>query len=193
MGSPSLISSSTTRNEFSFPLHHNGVPRYSEELHSSLQGGHSGFLRTYHRIKRSFLWPGIQRDVKNFVSHCTECQCQNHENLHPSGLLQPLPIPSGILQDIALDFVNGLPSSNGYIVILVLVDHLTKYGHFVPIKHPYTSASIAKTFIKEIFRLHGMPKSIVFDRDPTFLSNFWKEFFKHQGSKICHTSAYHPQ
>ena len=168
-------------------------PLILEEFHSSLQGGHSGFLRTYHRIKRSFLWPGKRRDVKLFVSHCTECQRQKHETIHPPGLLQPLPIPTGIWQDIAFDFVEGLPSSNGYTVILVVVDRLTKYGHFIPIKHPYTSASIANTFIKEIFRLHGMLKSIVSDRDPTFLSSFWKEFFKTQGSKLCHSTSYHPQ
>lgn len=78
-----------------------------------------------------------------------------------------------------MDFVEGLPSSNGYTVILVVVDRLTKYGHFIPIKHLYTSASIAEAFIKEIFHLHGMPKFIVSERDPIFLSNFWKEFFKH--------------
>ena len=85
------------------------------------------------------------------------------------------------------------PPHNGYTVILVVVDRLTKYGHFIPLKHPYTAASIASVFIKEIFRLHGMPKSIVSDRDPTFLSTFWQEFFKLQGTKLCHTTAYHPQ
>ena len=164
-----------------------------EGFYSSLLGGHSGLLRIYHRVKRSFLWSGIRRDVKIFVAHCTECQRQNHETIHPPGVLQPLPISNYIWQDIALDFVEGLLSSNGYTVILVIVDRLTKYGHFIAINHPYTSASIAETFIKEIFRLHGMPKSIVSDRDPIFISNFWREFFKHQGSTLCHSLAHHPQ
>lgn len=131
--------------------------------------------------------------MKLFVAHFIECQRKKHETVHLPGLLQPLPIPTGIWQDIALDFVEGLPSSNEYTVILVVVDRLTKYGHFIPIKHPYTLASIADTFIKEIFRLHGMSKSIVSDRDSIFLSNFWKKNFKHQGSKLCHSTTYHPQ
>lgn len=120
------------------------------------------------------------------------CQCQNIENIHPPGLLQPLAIPTGIWQDIAMDFVDGLPPSNGYIVILIVVDRLSKYGHFIPLKHPYTVALVANTFIKEVFKLHGMPKSIVFNCDPIFISNFWQEFFELQGSKICTSSAYHP-
>ncbi|KAM2879226.1 hypothetical protein FF1_014748 [Malus domestica] len=127
------------------------------------------------------------------MAECTECQRQNIEHIHPHGLLQPLPIPTGIWQDISLDFIKGLPLSNRYTVILVVVDRLSKYGHFIPLKHPYTTASIADTFIKEVFRLHSMPKSIVSDRDPIFISNFWQEFFKLQGNKLCPRSAYHPQ
>lgn len=91
-----------------------------------------------------------------------------------------------------MDFIEGLPSSNGYTVILVVVDRLSKYGHFVPLKHPFSAASIAETFIKENFQLHGLPKSIVSNHDPIFISNFWQEFFKLQGSKLCLSSAYHP-
>lgn len=74
-----------------------------------------------------------------------------------------------------------------------MVDRLSKYGHFVIIKHPYTAVQIAQIFIKEIFRLHGLPRTIVSDHDPTFLSQFWTAFFQAQGTKLCHSSAYHPQ
>ncbi|KAH0987503.1 hypothetical protein GBA52_014680 [Prunus armeniaca] len=75
----------------------------------------------------------------------------------------------------------------------VVVDRLTKYGHFIPLTHPFTAAKISDIFIKEIFRLHGMPKTIVSDRDPVFISNFWDSFFTAQVTQLCRSSSYHPQ
>ena len=92
-----------------------------------------------------------------------------------------------------MDFVEGLPTSNGCNVIYVVVDRLSKYAHFLPISHPYTVAKIAQVFITHVFKLHGMPKSIISDRDPTFKSAFWKELFQIHGTEIKLSSAYHPQ
>lgn len=111
---------------------------------------------------------------------------------HPSGLLQPLPIPERVWQDISMDFIEGLPKSEGYSVILVVVDRLTKFAHFIPIKHPYTALSIAKIFLDTIVKMHGLPKSIVSDRDPIFVSNFWKELFKLYKVDLNLTTTYHP-
>ncbi|CAL8081519.1 unnamed protein product [Prunus armeniaca] len=92
-----------------------------------------------------------------------------------------------------MDFVEGLPSVKGKNAILVIVDRLSNYGHFIPIKHPYTASQVADLFIHEVFKLHGMPQTIVSDKDPTFTSQFWTSFFARQGTKLCHSSAYHPQ
>lgn len=73
------------------------------------------------------------------------------------------------------------------------MDRLSKYGHFVPLTHPYTASKVVEIFVKEIFRLHGMPKSIVNDRGSTFLSQFWSAFFKAQRTKLCYSTAYPPQ
>lgn len=144
------------------------------------------------RLSRNFSWPGIRKDVKRFVAACDQCQRQNYKTLKPPGLLNPLLIPDAIWVDISMDFVDGLPHSQGKNAIMVVVDHLSKYGHFIAISHPYTAAGIADIFVKEIFRLHGMPRSIVSDRDPIFTSHFWETLFKLQGTKLCRSSAYHP-
>lgn len=184
-------------------LHYKGkifVPTTSDwrskllfEFHSSLQAGHSGFLRTYKRLSRNFAWPGMRKDVKAFVAACDQCQRQNYETINPPGLLDPLPIPENVWFDISMDFIDGLPLSLGKNAILVVIDRLSKYGHFIVVAHPYTAAQIAEIFMKEVFKLHGMPRTIVSDRDPVFISKFWEVFFKLQGTKLCRSSAYHPQ
>ena len=102
-------------------------------------------------------------------------------------------IPTTPSIDVSLDFVEGLPKSQGYEVILVMVDRLTKYSHFVPISHPYSAAKVASLYMHYIFKLHGMPTSIVSDRDATFTSLFWSELFRLQGTNLVMLTAYHPQ
>lgn len=146
-----------------------------------------------HRLKNLFSWKGLKQDVDSFVKQCSICQQAKHSNDHPAGLLQPLPIPVGAWQDISMDFVEGLPVSEGYSVILVVVDRLTKYAHFLPVKHPFTAHSIAKIVLEQVIKLHGFPKSIVTDRDRVFLNSFWRELFKLHGTQLLMSSAYHPQ
>jgi hypothetical protein len=92
-----------------------------------------------------------------------------------------------------MDFIEGLPKSEGYNVILVVVDHFTKYAHFIPLKHPYTAISVARVLFDIVVKLHGLPQSIVSDRDKVFTSSVWKELFKLMGVQLHLSTAYHPQ
>jgi hypothetical protein len=117
----------------------------------------------------------------------------NVEHCKLTGLLSPLPISNSSWQDIPMDFIEGLSVSNGYSVILVVVDIFTKYANFYPLKHPFTANSIAVVFLDNVMKLHGIPKTIESDRDKVFKSAFWKALFSALKVKLQMSSAYHPQ
>jgi hypothetical protein len=169
------------------------ITQLLKEFHETPMGEHSGFLRTYKRIAENLYWVGMQKTVRDFVRAFDVCQRQKNEATSPGGFLQPLPIPNAIWEDISLDFITGLPKSKGFEAVLVVVDRLSKYSHFILMKHPYTAKSVAELFVKEIVRLHGIPSSIVSDRDPLFVSHFWKELFKMPGTTLKMSSSYHPE
>ena len=153
------------------------VPRDQEihhkllvEFHDSKLAGHSGVLRTYRRLAQQFYWPNMYKDVQDYVSTCEICQRTKSESLAPAGLLQPLPIPCQVWDDITLDFIEGLPMSHGKDTILVVVDRLSKYAHFMSLTHPFTARVVAEKFVEGVVKLHGMPQSIVSDCDPIFIS-----------------------
>jgi hypothetical protein len=96
-------------------------------------------------------------------------------------------------QSISMDFVEGLLPSRGKNCILVVVDRFSKYSHFIPLSHPFTAMTVAKSFLASVYRLHGMPTSIISDRDRVFTSQFWQELFRLTGVTLKMSSAYHPQ
>lgn len=97
------------------------------------------------------------------------------------------------MERLVYGLIEGLPKSEGYTVIIVIVDRLTKFAHFLPVKHPYTAASIGQLFMDNIVKLQGMPQSIVTDRDTIFVSSFWRELFKLYKVNLSLSTAYHPQ
>lgn len=110
--------------------------------------------------------------VRHYIRDCDICQRYKVENCHPTGFLQPLPILTQPWSDISMDFIEGPSQSHTKDVIMVIVDRLTKYAHFIALSHPYAPQTIAKFFKDNIFKLHGTPKTIVSNRDPIFISHF---------------------
>jgi hypothetical protein len=162
-------------------------------LHLVHGAGHEGVHKMLHHFQANFHTPNERVVVQDFVRTFTVCQHNKSKHLQPGGLLQPLEVPTAVWVDVAMDFVEALSKVNDKTVILTVVDQFSKATHFIPLSHPYTTTSVARVFFSEIVRLHGIPSSIVSDRDPVFTSSFWRELFRLAGVKLQFTSAFHPQ
>lgn len=152
-----------------------------------------GITKTLRRIRDTFYWDSMSRDVQRFISECSVCQQIKPVCRKPAGLLQPLPIPAGLWEDLSLDFISGLPSSHGFTTILVVVDRFSKGTHLGALPSKYSAHKVAQLFVDIVCKLHGFPRSIVSDRDPVFLSAFWRELFRLSGTKLRYSTAYHPE
>lgn len=102
-------------------------------------------------------------------------------------------MPNQTWLTISLDFIKGLPRSTNYNCILVVIDKFSKYGHFLPLLHPFTAPKVAKLFLDQVYQLHGLPTNIIFDWDRIFTGLFWQQLFQLTDTRLCMSSAYHPQ
>jgi hypothetical protein len=125
---------------------------------------------TSKRLGQVFYWKKLQKLVRQYVRECSVCQQNKVENVKSPGLLQPLPVPSAPFIDINMDFIEGLPKSEGNEVIFVVVDRFSKYAHLMALAHPYSAITVAKVFMENIYKLHEILATIVSDRDNIFLS-----------------------
>lgn len=162
-------------------------------LHNAPVGGHSGINVTYQRIKQLFAWPHLRTTIVQFVTACSICQQAKSEHVKYPGLLQSLPVPDHAWQIVSLDFIEGLPKSATFNYILVVVDKFSKYSHFVPLAHPFTAMDVAEAYMQFIHKLHGLPQSLISDRDRIFTSTLWTTLFRLAGTQLRMSSSYHPQ
>ncbi len=172
-----------------------GVARLQvlETCHDSPLAGHFGISKTMKLITRTYWWPQIRKDVRNFIRSCDTC-CRSKIPCHlPYGKLQTLPIPKAPWQSISMDFIINLPPSSGYDAILVVVDRFTKMAHFLPDRKDFTSEDTAQLLLQEVFRHHGLPQQIISDRGPQFIAKFWKRLFELLQVMCSLSSAHHPQ
>ena len=164
------------------------------EFHFSRFAVHPGGMKMYHDLRRQYYWSGMKRHVEDFVRRCLTCQQVKAEHQRPAGLLQPLEIAKWKWEHITMDFVTHFPRTlRKHDAVWAIVDRLTKSAHFLAVRMIFTLEEFCKLYIREIVRLHGVPISIISDRDPQFTTQFWKSFQKAMGAQLSMSTAFHPQ
>nr|KYP47446.1 Retrotransposable element Tf2 [Cajanus cajan] len=143
---------------------------------------------------KTFWWPGMKREIVEYVVACLTCQKVKVEHQKPSGLMQQMEILEWKWDSITMDLIVGLPrSARNNDAIWVIVDQLTKCAHFLPVNIKWSLEKLTQLYVREIVRLHGVPSNIISDQDPRFTSRFWQSLHQALGTKLKLSSAYHPQ
>jgi len=124
------------------------------------------------------------------VFHMSKKQIYANQN---SRITSAITNSKKVWEDISMDFITHLPVFAGHSVVWIICDRLSKYVHFIALPTHFTAQQLTRRFLVEICRLHGVPKTIVSDRDPLFVSSFWQHLFKAQGTMLKFSSSYHPQ
>ena len=166
--------------------------RILHECHDTITSGHFGVDKTLYAVCSRFWWPRMRHVVEKYVQSCPVCQRIKADKRRAAGKLQPLPVPEQAWESVAMDFVTDLPVCDGYDAVWTVTDRLTKMVHFIPVRKDMNSEQLAALFIKEIYRLHGMPRSIVSDRDGRFTHQFWKSYMAGLGTSLSMSTAFHP-
>jgi hypothetical protein len=164
-----------------------------KEKHNGGLGGNFGHDKTFAKLNESYFWLGMRADVKRFMDRCRIFQHSKGRRQN-AGFYQPLPIPEKSWDAISMDFVLGLPKTQrGFDSIFVVVDRFSKMSHFIPCQKTSDTTHIANLFFKEVIQLHGLPRSIISDRDTKFVGHFWRTLWKNLGTNLSFSSSYHPQ
>ena len=164
------------------------------EFHCSRFAVHLSGTKMYQDLRRQYYWSGMKRRVGDFVRRCLTCQQVKVEHKKPAGLLQPLEVAKWKWEHVTMDFVTHLPrTQQGHDAVWVIVDRLTKSAHFLAVQMTFTLERFYWSYFREIVQLHGVPVSIVSDRDPRFTTHFWKSFQKAMGTRLTMSTAFHPQ
>ena len=164
------------------------------EFHCSRFVVHPGGTKMYQDLRRQYYWSGMKRHVGDFVRRCLTCQQVKAEHQKPAGLLQPLEVVEWKWKHVTMDFVTHFPRTpQRHDAVWVIVDRLKKSAHFLAVRMTFSLERFCRLYIREIVWLHGVPVSIVSDRDPRFTEHFWKSFQKAMGTRLTMSTAFHPQ
>lgn len=164
------------------------------EAHDTPTSGHVGVAKVVDLLTRTYYWPKLREDVKEYVSSCLACQSNKARNEPLAGLAQSIPHPARRWDQVSMDLITQLPRTReGNDAIVVVVDKYSKMLHCIPTTTTVTAPQLAKLFFNEVVRHHGLPSSIISDRDPRFTSSFWQQLWKQLGTRLAMSTAYHPQ
>ncbi len=164
------------------------------EAHDVPVSGHVGVTKTIDLLTRTYYWPNMHKEVKQYVTSCLPCQANKPSSQQPMGLLQPLPIPERRWEQVSMDLITQLPRTHtGHDAIVVFVDKMSKLVHYAATTTNVTAPQLASIFFHTVVRHHGVPSSIVSDRDARFTSVFWRALWQQLGTKLAMSTAYHPQ
>jgi hypothetical protein len=164
-----------------------------KEKHSEGLARHFGHEKMFAKLNESYFWLGMRVEVKIFVDRCSIFQHSKGRKQNV-GFYQPLHIPEKPWDEISMDFILGFPrTQRGFYLIFVVVDRFSKMAHFIPCQKTNDVTHIANLFFKEVIRLHGLPRSLVSDRDTKFIGHFWRTLWKKLGTNLLFSSTYHPQ
>ena len=165
-----------------------------ESEHDSCVAGHMGMDKTMELVDRNFYWPEMSKDIEDYVRSCDDCQRNKASRHERHGALHPLKLSYAPWDAISTDFITQLPKSDGCSTVWVIVDRFTKRAHFVHVKDGQkTAEGCAKLFLENIWKLHGLPSSIISDRDPVFTSRFLAELMGRLDVRLRKSTAFHPQ
>ena len=162
------------------------------DFHDTPVAGHKGVKATYNGLRKHYVWNGMKEQIQTYIKHCQKCQQSKVSNQKTSGLLIPLPTPSGPWQDVTMD-ITKMPESLGYNYILVVIDCFSKEVVFVPCTKEETAYSTTELFRDHVWCQHGLPSTVVSDRGSVFASNFLGELYKLLDVKRKMSTAFHPQ
>ncbi|GBG42229.1 hypothetical protein CBR_g75657 [Chara braunii] len=172
----------------------------SEEIRSLILGechdteGHFGWQKTLANLMHAYTWSGVKNDCIEYVRSCKVCQRNKITTRAPLGLLRPLPIPDQPGDSVSIDFMDaGVKSRHGKSQVMVIVNRFTKYAVFVPLPSEARTELVIRKFFYHWVSEHGVPLSIVSDRDTRFTSQNWQELMKVYGSKLLMSSSRHPE
>jgi hypothetical protein len=165
-----------------------------KEAHEKPYSIHPGGTKMYQDLKEQFWWHVMKREIASYISKCDICQRVKPEHQRPTGQLQPLQVLEWNWESVRMDFITGFPkSSRGNDSIWVIVDRLTKFAHFIPIRTTYKGSQLADLYLSRIVSLYGVPKNIVSDRGTKFTSRFWKQLHQALRAKLAFSTVYHPR